>query len=214
MKFEFTQKYTFPVTVESAVVTYLDCEHYIFLHKSHEVAYKIISINDEKCISEIIYKSGILKWAQKTTTEYINKNEFKQYDVTIKGLGPAFLANFIDVKTSLKYYQNNKDQLVGDIDDDFKEIYIKKDNDIVISEIKYSLNLPIALYPFKNYLRKKLISMKEKKDLEDLFMIRRRMKLFGIDSINKESEYWKPYFKKSYFLLFKDKFIENFFNTQ
>ena len=213
MKFEFTQKYTFPVTVESAVVTYLDCEHYIYLHRSHEIAYKIISINEEKCISEIIYKSGIFKWAQKTTTEYINKNEFKQYDVKIKGFGPAFLANFIDVKTSLKYYKNNKNQLVGNIDDNFNEIYIKHDNNIVISEIKYSLNLPIFLYPFKNYLRKKLKTMKEKKDLEDLFMIRRRMKLFGDDNINKESEYWKPYFKKSYFLLFKDRFIENFFNN-
>ena len=208
MKFEFTQKYTFPVTVESAVVTYLDCEHYIFLHRSHEIAYKIVSINEEKCISEIIYK-----WAQKTTTEYINKNEFKQYDVKIKGFGPAFLANFIDVKTSLKYYKNNKDQLVGNIDDNFKEIYVKKDNNIVISEIQYSLNLPIALYPFKNYLRKKLKTMKEKKDLEDLFMIRRRIKLFGSDDINKESQYWKPYFEKSYFLLFKDKFLENFFDN-
>ena len=37
MKFEFIQKYTFPVELESAVVTYLDCEHYIYLHKTHEV---------------------------------------------------------------------------------------------------------------------------------------------------------------------------------
>ena len=72
---KFTQKYTFPVTIESAVVTYLDCEHYIFLHKTHEVSYKILSISNNKCVSEIIYKSGIFKWVQKSTTEYINKNE-------------------------------------------------------------------------------------------------------------------------------------------
>ena len=126
MKFEFIQKYTFPVELESAVVTYLDCEHYIYLHKTHEVAYKIISIDEKKCISEIIYKSGIFKWIQRSTTEYINKSEFSQYDITIRGFGPAFLANFINVKTFLKYYKNDKDQYVGDINNNFKEIYIEK----------------------------------------------------------------------------------------
>jgi|TARA_B110000238_G_scaffold34708_1_gene35950 hypothetical protein len=211
MKFEFTQKYTFPVTIESAVVTYLDCEHYIFLHRSHEVSYKIISITNEKCISEIMYKSGIFKWTQTSTTEYINKNEFKQYDIKIRGFGPAFLANFINVETSLKYYKNNKNQFVGDIDNNFKDIYINKDNDTVISEIKYHLDLPFVLYPFKNFLRKKLKKMKEQKDLEDLFMIRRRIKLFGTDEVDKDSRYWQAYFRKSYFLLFKDSFIKNFF---
>ena len=211
MKFQFTQKYTFPVTVESAVVTYLDCEHYIFLHKTHEISYKVISITDEKCISEIKYRSGIFKWTQRSTTEYINKNEFKQYDIKIRGFGPAFLANFINVETSLKYYRNNKNQFVGDIDNNFKDIYITKDNNIVISEIKYNLDLPLILYPFKNFLRKSLKRMKEQKDLEDLYMIRRRIRLFGTDKSSRDSLYWQPYFKKSYFLLFKDKFIENYF---
>ena len=212
MKFEFTQKYTFPVGLESAVVTYLDCEHYIHLHRSHEVAYKIISINDQKCTSEIVYKSGIFKWTQRSTTEYINRSELIQYDINIKGFGPAILANFINVKTFLKYYKNNKNQYVGDIDNNFKKIYIKKSNNIVISEIKYSLDLPIILYIFKNYLKNKLIIMKQQKDLEDLYMIKRRIKLFGSDKCDKESPYWRPYFKKSYFLLFKEKFIENFFH--
>ena len=211
MRFKFTQKYTFPVTIESAVVTYLDCEHYIFLHKTHEVSYKILSISNNKCVSEIIYKSGIFKWVQKSTTEYINKNEFKQYDIKIRGFGPAFLANFINVETSLKYYKNNKNQFVGDIDNNFKDIYIKLDNDTVISEITYNIDLPFVLWPFKNILKKRLEKMKEQKDLEDLFMIRRRIKLFGKDQIDNNSLYWKPYFKKSYFLLFKDRFIENFF---
>ena len=211
MRFKFTQKYTFPVTVESAVVTYLDCEHYIFLHKSHEVSYKILSVNNNKCISEIIYKSGIFKWTQRSTTEYINKNEFRQYGIKIRGFGPAFLANFINVETSLKYYKNDKNQFVGDIDNDFKDIYIEVYNNTVISEITYNIDLPFVLYPFRNILRKRLEKMKQQKDLEDLSMIRRRIKLFGKDKIDKNSLYWEPYFKKSYFLLFKDRFIENFF---
>ena len=47
--------------------------------------------------------------------------------------------------------------------------------------------------------------------LEDLYMFNKRIKLFGSDKLNKESNYWKPYFEKSYFLLFKKRFIENFF---
>ena len=211
MKFEFIQKYTFPVELESAVVTYLDCEHYIYLHKAHEVAYKIIFIDEQKCISEIVYKSGVFKWTQRSTTEYINKSEFIQYDIKIKGIGPAFLANFINVKTFLRYYKNNKNQYVGDIKNNFKDVYIKKNNDIVVSEIKYSLDIPIVLYVFRSYLKKQLIKMKQQKDLEDLYMIERRIKLFGSDKCDKKSPYWKPYFKKSYFLLFKKKFIENFF---
>ena len=103
MKFEFIQKYTFPVELESAVVTYLDCEHYIYLHKAHEVAYKIIFIDEQKCISEIVYKSGVFKWTQRSTTEYINKSEFIQYDIKIKGIGPAFLANFIKRDNAWNY---------------------------------------------------------------------------------------------------------------
>ena len=55
--------------------------------------------------------------------------------------------------------------------------------------------------------------MKQQKDLEDLYMINKRIKLFGSDKLNKESNYWKPYFEKSYFLLFKKRFIENFFKA-
>ena len=54
--------------------------------------------------------------------------------------------------------------------------------------------------------------MKIKKDSEDLYMIRRRIMLFGDDkSLEKDCEYWKPYFKKSYFLLFKENFFKSFF---
>ena len=65
----------------------------------------------------------MFKWTQRSTTEYINKSEFIQYDIKIKGIGPAFLANFINVKTF--YYKNNKDQYVGDIKNN-KDVYIKK----------------------------------------------------------------------------------------
>ena len=121
---------------------------------------KIISIDEKKCISEIIYKSGIFKWIQRSTTEYINKSEFSQYDITIRGFGPAFFLNFINVKNFLKYYKNDKDQYV-DINNNFKEIYIEKKNDVVISEIKYSLDIPIVLYVFRSYLKIKDFNINE-----------------------------------------------------
>ena len=47
------------MSVASAVVAYLDCEHYIHLHQNCEKKYKIINLTEDKCISEILYKSGL-----------------------------------------------------------------------------------------------------------------------------------------------------------
>ena len=41
MKLIFKQTYTFPVSVASAVVAYLDCEHYIHLHQNCEKNIKL-----------------------------------------------------------------------------------------------------------------------------------------------------------------------------
>ena len=128
MKYTFKQTYTFPVTVASAVVAYLDCEHYTFLHKSCEKRYKTISLTGNKCISEILYKSGIFSWKQKSTTEYIGLAELKQYDISIYGFGPAIIANFFNVSTSLRYFENNEDRMVEDIEDDFKLKRIDKND--------------------------------------------------------------------------------------
>ena len=214
MKFSFKQTYTFPVSIASAVAVYLDCEHYIFLHNSCEKKYKTLSADSTKCVSEIYYKSGFFSWIQKSTTEYIGTSELIQYDISIKGIGPAILANFLNVKTRLRYFQNNRDCEVEDINNDFKIIKIKGDNNIVLSEIKYDLDIPFFIYPFRNILKNRLINMKRVKDLEDYYMIKKRIKLFGSDyPVERSTPYWAPYFKDSYFLLFKDKFINNFFKA-
>ena len=214
MKYSFKQTYTFPVNVASAVVAYLDCEHYTFLHNSCEKKYKTISLDENKCVSEILYSSGIFFWRQKSTTEYIGKAKLRQYDISIKGFGPAILANLLNVKTSLEFFENDQDREVEDIENNFKKISLKKENNICLSEITYELDLPFFIYPFRNYLRKKLEIMKRSKDLEDLYMLQKRIMMYGSDlPLDRNSEYWAPYFKKSYFLLFKEKFVENFFNN-
>ena len=210
MKFKFNQKYTFPVDKASAVVTYLDCEHYIFLHATCETKYKIVNLSENKCTAEILYKSGIFKWHQISTTEYIAPATLKQYDVKIRGFGFAVLANFFDVKTTLKYYYNNKNCEILDIETR-KIIKLDPDNNILISDILYEIDLPFFIYPFKTILKNRLEKIKIEKDVEDLDFIKRRISLFGTDKINSTSSYWIPYFKKSYFLLFKEKFIDSFF---
>ena len=214
MKFSFKQTYTFPVTVASAVAVYLDCEHYVYLHNSCEKKYKTIKSDSTKCVSEIYYQSGFFSWVQNSTTEYLGLSELRQYNVSIKGIGPAIIANFLNVKTRLRYFHNTRDCLVEDIENNFKQIKIKKDNNVVLSEIKYELDIPFFIYPFKNILKNRLIKMKRHKDLEDYSMIKKRIKLYGSDlPVDKTSPYWAPYLKDSYFLLFKDKFVDNFFKT-
>ena len=175
MKLIFKQTYTFPVSVASAVVAYLDCEHYIHLHQNCEKKYKIINLTEDKCISEILYKSGLFYWKQISTTEYSNVAEIKQYDISIKGFGPSILANFLNVRTILKYYSNDKDQEVEDIKNNFKLVKLNRNNKITLCEIIYDIDIPFYLYPFKNFLKKKLIKMKRTKDLEDLYMIEKEL---------------------------------------
>ena len=211
MEYSFKQKYLFPVSLESAIVTYLDCEHYIFLHATCETKYKIINIENNKCISEVYYKSGLFKWKQISTTEYISPGTLKQYDVKIKGFGFSLLANFLDVKTTLKYYYNNKNCKLFDIEKNLL-LDLNYNNKILISEILYEIDLPFFLYPLRNILKRNLKKMKINKDIEDLKFIKRRINLFGSDTANNKSNYWAPYFRKNYFLLFKEQFIDNFFN--
>ena len=210
MKFAFSQRYTFPVDMASAIVTYLDCEHYIFLHATCETKYKIVNFSENKCTAECHYKSGIFKWHQIATTEYIAPATLKQYNVKIRGFGFALLANFFDVKTTLKYYYNDKNCEILDIETR-KTIKLDTNNNILISDILYEIDLPFFFYPFKKILKNRLKKLKIEKDLEDLDFIKRRISLFGTDTINPTSGYWIPYFKKSYFLLFKEKFIDTFF---
>ena len=77
-----------------------------------------------------------------------------------------------------------------------------------------SLIFPSLYTHSKIYLKNRLIKMKRHKDLEDYSMIKKRIKLYGSDlPVDKTSPYWAPYLKDSYFLLFKDKFVDNFFKT-
>ena len=170
MKYSFKQKYLFPVSLESAIVTYLDCEHYIFLHATCETKYEIISLENNKCISEVHYKSGLLKWKQTSTTEYISPGTLKQYDIKINGFGFSALANFLKVKTTLNYYYNNKTCKLFDIEKN-KLVPLNHDDKILISEIKYEIDLPFFLYPLRNILKKKLEKMKINKDIEVLKFI-------------------------------------------
>ena len=113
--------------------------------------YKIINLTEDKCISEILYKSGLFYWKQISTTEYSNVAEIKQYDISIKGFGPSILANFLNVRTILKYYSNDKDQEVEDIKNNFKLVKLNRNNKITLCEIIYDIDIPFYLYPFKNF---------------------------------------------------------------
>jgi hypothetical protein len=212
MNFTFIQKYTYPVSMASAVAIYLDCEHYTFLHATCETKYKITSITEDKCVSVNYYKSGIFKWKQISTTEYISPATLKQYDITIKGYGLAIFANLFNVKTTLRYYYNDSDCEILDIEkSEIKKLH--KNDKTLISEILYEIEMPFFIYPFRNFLKNRLENIKIKKDIEDLDFIKRRIALFGDDKVNSKSSYWFPYLKKNYFMLFKEKFMNNFFSN-
>ena len=81
-----------------------------------------------------------------STTEYSNVAEIKQYDISIKGFGPSILANFLNVRTILKYYSNDKDQEVEDIKNNFKLVKLNRNNKITLCEIIYDIDIPFFIY--------------------------------------------------------------------
>ena len=184
MKYEFSQIYEFPSSVPTAVVTFLDCEHYAHLHSDIETRFEIIDINENKCRQKIDYKWSFLEWSQITTVEYTPPATLTQYDSVIKGKGVSALANLLKVKTTLRYYLD--------------------DNDKTISDLKYEINMPFWMYPFRGWIRKRLEKMKLEKDNQDIEMIQHREKLFGKDHV-------KGYLAPHQLILFKELFIKTFF---
>ena len=95
MNFSFKQKYLFPVSLESAVVTYLDCEHYIFLHSTCETKYQIISLENNKCIMYGNFCSPSCAAAFNFDTN-LDSNVFERYSLlnhVYNNSEPVFIAN-------------------------------------------------------------------------------------------------------------------------
>lgn len=183
MKKEFSFKlcYELDIPFAVAVVTYLDCEHYLYLHKSLSKKAEILSASKNFFEHMEVMEVLGIKFGQIYKVRYLPPGTFHQFD--FRPVGKFGLYSLIKLETILNYYPTEKGT--------------------TLSELIVNLTLPAWIYPFRNLIKKILKKVKIDKDLEDLEMIKRRAHLFGRGDIS-------GYFKKGQFILFKDSFRENF----
>ena len=184
MRYSFHQIYNLDIDLKTAVVTYLDAEHYMFLHDKYENNYRIVEVTENKLVNRCDYSLFFLKWVQESTMIYNPPGEFVQERVHFYGHF-AFVMNYLfNVKTTLRYTETDQPKQVR-------------------SDIRYDIDVPFFIYPFMFLIKPMLKKLKWEKDYEDIVMIERREALLGPKSVN-------AYFAPHQFILFKDLFAKHF----
>ena len=170
--------------LRTAVVTYLDAEHYMYLHSDYEQNYRIVQVSENKVLNRCDYKLLFFNWIQEATTTYNPPAEFIQSDIKFYG-NMAFVMNYLfRVTTTMRYSETD-------------------DPEVVRSDIRYDIEVPFFLFPFMFIIKRMLKKLKWEKDLEDVEMCDRRKELFGANAV-------EAYYAPHQFILFKDLFVKYF----
>ena len=77
----FTYEYDLDTTVAVAVITYLDVEHYMFLHHKHSPNLEIVHAEKNKYVLRQVWHLGPITIGQEYTAEYLPPATMKNYDV-------------------------------------------------------------------------------------------------------------------------------------
>ena len=184
MKHNFELTYEIDCTVGEAVAAYLDAEHYDFLHKSYAKNYKVISQEDNEIIIEHSWHFAGLRMGQISSTKYLPPATFLNYNIKPFPWWLPSIHHLIKTTTELKYYPT-------------------AEGERCVSHLKVELTYPFFVWPFRNFLEKKLCDLKIAKDLEDVEMISRQQKIFGKGNLN-------HFRSKHVFLLHKELFVKHY----
>jgi hypothetical protein len=180
----FCYEYELDTSVAVAVATYLDVEHYMFLHHKYSPDYEIIHTQKNKTVVSQHWKLGFLKVGQTYTAEYLPPARFKNYDLRSNNSLIPNIHSFVGVTTDLKYESTNDGKRTKSI-------------------LDVELDIPFWLWAFRKTIENKIKKLKWEKDLEDIAMIKRREALFGFGN-------YQHYLKPSQFMLHKDSFMDYF----
>ena len=188
MMHRFEVVYALDTTLACAVATYLDAEHYAFLHGKYSPRYEVIAQAGRTIRIAQSWRFNGMRVGQTLTTEYVPPGQFLNYDIA--GL-PAWLPSIhhlVKSKTELFYYPDDSGRRT-------------------ISHLVVELEAPAILKPLLSKLEANLTALKKEKDLEDMEMIFRRERLFGRGNI-------RGYLADHQFMLHKDAFVQHFGNSE
>ena len=183
MKHLFKVRYEIDCPLAVAVVTYLDCAHYVHLHKAHSDKIEVIERGKGAYrVNQVWHVLGFTV-GQSYTCEYEAPSTFHNRDLLPYPRWAPSVHSLIKTRTTLKYFET--------------------DRRTTLSELTVELEMPAFLYPLRRLLERVITRVKILKDLEDVAMIDRRARLFGRD-------FNSDYLRKHEFLLHKAQYEKYF----
>ncbi|MBI3544176.1 MAG: hypothetical protein HY075_12975 [Deltaproteobacteria bacterium] len=172
-------------TVAVAIGAYLDCEHYVHLHRSIMTKLSIDKVEGRKVTwRQGLRWLGFLKITQTFVMEYFPPGHFKSYDMKAYPRWLPQFHHFVKTVMDVRYTKHPQ-------------------RDATVMTFDCEMDMPFFLWPFRNVFQGIVEKMHHLKDQEDLDMIHRRDKFFGRGNIN-------SYLAEGQFLLFKDDYVAHF----
>jgi hypothetical protein len=187
VKYTFTLIYELDTTVACAVATYLDIEHYVFLHKKYLPHHEVVEKDGRRVKIKQTWHFGKQAVTQYCWTEYDPPARFLNYEISTAPWWVPSVHHVMKTRTELRYYPDATGTKT-------------------VSHLTVDLELPFWLWPLRKVIEKRLCELKIEKDSEDMAMISRREKLFGRGNV-------KSYLVDHQFMLHKEDFIAHFGQT-
>jgi hypothetical protein len=182
-KFSVIKEFDIPLAV--SVAAYLDCEHYIFLHRSLTDSVEVVKVDGFKVTVRQSWKGLGLKLGHYKTGEYVPPAEFLIYDVKPSPAWFPSVHHLMDIKTRLRYTA-------------------PEGRDATLMTWDVELDLPWFVWPLRSWLQGLVEKLHAQQVDEDVVMIKRREKLVG------RANLLKVYLADHHFCYHKDDFIKHF----
>lgn len=185
MKHEFTVIEELDCPLPVAVAAYLDCEHYLHLHKGLTDSLEVLKVDGFKVTVRQSWKAFGIKLGHDKTGEYLPPAEFRIYDVVPAPRWIPSVHHLIDIKTRLRYAA-------------------VPERDATAMTFDVALDMPFWLLPLRGLLQRLIERMHAQQNAEDLAMIKRREKLVGRENL------LAVYLRPHHFCYHKDEFVKRF----
>lgn len=185
MRHSFTVVEELDCPLAVAVAAYLDCEHYLHLHRGLTDSLEILEADGFKIRVRQSWKALGLKLGHEKTGEYVPPAEFLIYDVLPSPRWLPSIHHLVGIRTRLRYEAvsgRDATRMTFDVD----------------------LDMPFWLAPARRFLQGLIERLHAAQNAEDMAMIKRRERLFGRENL------LAAYLRPGHFCYHKDEFLRRF----
>lgn len=184
MKHRFTMRGEMDGPVAVHVAAYLDCEHYVFLHRDLTDSVEVVAHEGLKVTVRQSWKAFGLTLGHYKTGTYVPPSEFHLEDVRPSPWWFPSIHHLVGIETHLAY-----SPVPG--------------RDATAFRFDVELTMPFWLYPLRGFLETLIGRLHDRQIDEDLAMIKRRERLFGRGNI-------AAYLADRQFLYHKETFLKHY----